>query len=260
MNRDKYREAFNAVPFSEDFQQRTVERLTRNQGDGKDEFMRATRRFKALPIVAALAAILTISAAAVVLWLTPSETAQMLDDPLLAEAFESEDAIILDQTTESGGYTFRLAGVVSGEAISDHTEDLDEEKTYVVASLSHTDGTPIEEAGFDFVFTPLVAGYQPRIVNTWTLGGGANAFVHEGVAYYLYEFETIEKFADSTVYFAMYEGGVPGPDTFSMAEDGSISFVSDYDGPHALFTIPLDESKADPEAVDAFFNKIGFEP
>ena len=166
MNRDKYREAFNAVPFSEDFQQRTVERLTRNQGDGKDKFMRATRRFKALPIVAALAAILTISAAAVVLWLTPSETAQMLDDPLLAEAFESEDAIILDQTTESGGYTFRLAGVVSGEAISDHAEDLDEEKTYVVASLSHTDGTPIEQAGFDFVFTPLVAGYQPRSVNT----------------------------------------------------------------------------------------------
>lgn len=260
MNRSKYREAFDAISFREDFQQRTVERLIRNQGDGKDEFMRATPRFRALPIAAALAAILTISVAAVMNWLTPSQTAQMLDDPTLAAAFECEDAVMIDQTAESEGYMFRLAGVVSGAAISDHAMELDENKTYVVASLSHTDGTPIEEAGFDFVFTPLVAGYQPHSVNTWTLGGSANAFVHDGVVYYLYEFETIEKFADRTVYFAMYEGGVPGPDTFTMAEDGSISFAESYHGPHALFTIPLDESKADPEAVAHFFDESGFEP
>lgn len=260
MNRENYRAAFDAVPFSEDFQQRTVERLTRHQGDGKDEFMKTTHRFKALPIVAVLAAMLTISAAAVMLWLTPGETAQMLDDPLLAVAFESEDAIILNQTAETDGYTVRLAGVVSGEAISNHAMDIDEAKTYIVASLSHTDGTPIEEAGFDFVFTPLVAGYQPRSVNTWTLGGGAQSFVHEGTLYFLYEFETIEKFADRTVYFAVYQGGVPGPDTFIMAEDGSISFVDSYEGPCALFTIPLDESKADPEAVAKFFEESGFEP
>jgi len=260
VNKEKYRTAFDAIPFSEDFQQRTVERLTRNLVDGKEEPMKMTHRFKALPIVAALAAILTISAAAVVLWLTPSETAQMLDDPTLAAAFESEDAVIIDQTVESEGYTFRLAGVVSGKELSDYASDLDGEKTYVVASLSHTDGTPIEEAGFDFVFTPLVAGYQPRSVNTWTLGGGANAFVHGGVVYYLYEFETIEKFADRTVYFAMYEGGVPGPNTFEMADNGDISFVDGFEGPHALFTIPLDESKADPDAVTRFFEESGFEP
>lgn len=260
MNREKYHAAFDAVPFSEDFQQRTVERLIRNQGDGKEYSMKKAHRFKALPVVAALAAILTISAAAVVLWLTPSETAQMLDDPTLAQAFESEDAVILNQAVESGGYTFRLAGVVSGAGLSDYNQGLDESKTYVVASLSHTDGTPIEEAGFDFVFTPLVAGYQPHSVNTWTLGGGANAFVHEGVAYYLYELDSIEMFADRTVYFAMYEGFAPGPDTFAMAEDGSISFADDFEGPHALFTIPLDESKADPEAVAKFFEESGFEP
>lgn len=260
MNREDYRATFDAIPFSEDFQQRTVELLTRSQTDGKDEPMKATRRMKAIPIAAAIAAMLTISVAAAVLWLTPSQTAQMLDDPALAAAFESEDAIVIDEVIESEGYTFRLAGVVSGAGLSDFASDLDEEKTYVVASLSHTDGTPIEEAGFDFAFTPLVAGYQPRSVNTWTLGGGANAFVYEGTAYYLYELASIEMFADRTVYFAMYEGGVPGPNIFAMAEDGSISFMEDYDGPHALFTIPLDESKANPEAVARFFEETGFEP
>lgn len=260
MNQEKYRAAFDAIPFRKDFQQRTVERLISAQAAGKDNIMNTTRRIKALPIVAALAAVLTISAAAVMLWLTPSQTAQMLDDPTLAAAFESDDAIILDQIAESEGYTFRLAGVVSGKGLSDYATDLNEEKTYVVASMSYTDGTPIKEAGFDFVFTPLVAGYQPRSVNTWTLGGSAGAFVHEGTAYYLYELSSIEMFADRTVYFAIYEGFAPDTQTFDMAEDGSISFAEDYEGPHALFTIPLDESKADPEAVDAFFNKIGFEP
>lgn len=260
MNPEKYRAAFDAVPFSEDFQQRTVELLTRTLADGKEKPMKMTHRFKALPIVAALTAVLTISVAAAFLWLTPSETAKMLDDPTLSAAFDSEGAVIIDQTEESEGYTFRLAGVVSGKGLSDHASALDEEKTYVVASLSHSDGTPIEEAGFDFVFTPLVAGYEPRSVNTWTLGGGANAFVHEGVAYYLYEFETIEKFADRTVYFAMYQGSVPGPDTFAMAEDGSISFVEGYEAPHALFTIPLDKSNADPAAVAQFFEESGLEP
>lgn len=260
MNQKKYRAAFDAIPFSEDFQQRTKERLISTQAAGKDNIMKTIHRAKALPIVAALAAVLTISAAAVMLWLTPSQTAQRFDDPTLAAAFESEDAIILDQTVESEGYTFRLAGVVSGKGLSDYATDLNEEKTYIVASMSHTDGTPIEEAGFDFVFTPLVAGYQPRSVNTWTLGGSAGAFVHEGTAYYLYELSSIEMFADRTVYFAMYEGFAPDTQTFDVAEDGSITFSEDFNGPHALFTIPLDESKADPDAVAAFFEESGFEP
>ena len=63
-------------------------------------------------------------------------------------------------------------------------------------------------------------------------------------------------FADHTVRFAIYEGsGVPDTDIFSMAEDGTISLRENAVG--ALFTLPLDESKADPAAAQAFVESTG---
>ena len=45
-----------------------------------------------------------------------------------------------------------------------------------------------------------------------------------------------------------------------MAEDGSIAFAEGIAGPHALFTLPLDESKADPAAVGDFLESSGINP
>ena len=67
-------------------------------------------------------------------------------------------------------------------------------------------------------------------------------------------------FADHTVYLAFYEGGVPTREYFTMAEDGSIAFAQGIAGPHALFTLPLHESKADPAAVDDFLESSGINP
>ena len=50
-------------------------------------------------------------------------------------------------------------------------------------------------------------------------------------------------------------GGVPNTDLFSMAEDGTISLRENAVG--ALFTLPLDESKADPAAAQAFVESTG---
>ena len=58
-------------------------------------------------------------------------------------------------------------------------------------------------------------------------------------------------FADRTVYLAFYEDGfAPSAEKFTMAEDGSIAFAGDYEGAHALFTLPLDPALADPAAAE----------
>ena len=65
--------------------------------------------------------------------------------------------------------------------------------------------------------------------------------------------------ADHTVYMAFYQGRTPDQDIFTMAEDGTIAFAESFEGPRALFTLPLDESKADPAAVEQFMDESGFD-
>ena len=75
------------------------------------------------------------------------------------------------------------------------------------------------------------------------------------MVYCLFDCRNLEMFADHPVRFAIYESGVPNTALFSMAEDGTISLRKGVVG--ALFTLPLDESRADPEAAQAFVESTG---
>lgn len=253
MTREEYRAAINAVPLSEDFQERTIRRLERQ---ARKE-LPVMKKARTLLFAACLAAALVVSAAAAIHFLTPKEVAAFYGDETLSAAFAGEDAVILDQTAECGEYTFRLAGIVSGAGLSDFCQDVNAGRSYLVVSRARTDGTPIPEAAImDYTVTPLVAGYKPWHVNIWTLGGAARAFERDGVVYYIYEFDNVEMFADHTVYLAVYEGGsVPSTEIFIQTEDGTISYNPDFTAPHAIFEVPLDASKADPAAVDAFLKE-----
>ena len=115
---------------------------------------------------------------------------------------------------------------------------------------------------YDFsrhTMTPLVAGCSPAGVNDWTLGGGACGFAKDGIYYYLLDTQSLEIFADHTVYIAFYEGGVPNNTIFTVADDGTISFCDDFTGVHALFTLPLDPAKADRAAAEALAKLAGID-
>lgn len=259
MNQQEYRNAVEAVQFREDFQQRTVE-LLRNQARQTQEqeiVMKKNRTFKLAALTASLVAALVLSVSAAVLLLSPKEVADGAMDGALAAAFDSKDAVIINESVESEGYRFTLAGMVSGKGLSDYSADAQADRTYVVAAVQRLDGSPIESADTRLVMSPLVAGYRPQRVNAWTLGGGYISFVQEGVAYYLFDCKTLEIFADHEVYLAAYEGFVPGPETFAMEEDGTITFAEGMKGPRALFTLPLDAAKADPQAVEQLLESIG---
>lgn len=259
MNRRDYRAAFDAVDFSADFEERTLQKLAavRQASEKEQIIMPMNRMKKTALLIAAAVALLAVSVSAAVVWLTPAQVADRVEEPLLAEAFQSEDAIVLDESVTAGDYQITLAGMVSGEDLSvptDYNGEIINDRTYAVFRVARADGEPLTDYP-NLSYSPLVDGYHVRCVNAWTLGTTTQQFIEDGVIYCLFDCRNLEMFADHPVRFAIYEGGVPNTDLFSMAEDGTISLRESVVG--ALFTLPLDESKADPAAAQAFVESTG---
>lgn len=261
MNREDYREAFDRIPFSADFQERTADLLRRRARELEKEnrTMNFSKTKKMAVGIAAAVALLAVSVSAAMLWLTPSQVAELYGQPLLAEAFEGPDAIEINKTVETGDFAVTLLGLVSGENLDVKNQDLDNAHTYAVLSLRRLDGEPLDNQTFEFTrytMTPLVAGCSPAAVNNWTLDAGVSGFAEDGVYYYLLDTASIEMFADHTVYMAFYEGFVPNNTIFTVNDDGTIAFCDDFTDVHALFELPLDSAKADPAAAEAFLKEF----
>ena len=259
MNRRDYRAAFDAVDFSADFEERTLQKLAAvRQASEKEQIIMPMNRVKKTALlIAAAVALLAVSVSAAVVWLTPAQVADRVEEPLLAEAFQSEDAIVLDESVTAGDYQITLAGMVSGEDLSvptDYNGEIVNDRTYAVFRVARADGEPLTDYP-NLSYSPLVDGYHVRCVNAWTLGTTTQQFIEDGVIYCLFDCRNLEMFADHPVRFAIYEGGIPNTDLFSMAEDGTISLRESVVG--ALFTLPLDESRADPAAAQAFVESTG---
>ena len=259
MNRQDYRAAFDAVDFSADFEERTLQKLAAvRQASEKEQIIMPMNRVKKTALlIAAAVALLAVSVSAAVVWLTPAQVADRVEEPLLAEAFQSEDAIVLDESVTAGDYQITLAGMVSGEDLSvptDYNGEIINDRTYAVFRVARADGEPLTDYP-NLSYSPLVDGYHVRCVNAWTLGTTTQQFIEDGVIYCLFDCRNLEMFADHPVRFAIYEGGIPNTDLFSMAEDGTISLRESVVG--ALFTLPLDESRADPAAAQAFVESTG---
>lgn len=259
MNRQDYRAAFDAVDFSPDFEERTLQKLAAmRQASEKEQNIMPMNRVKMTSLlVAAAVALLAVTVSAAVLWLTPAQVADRVEEPLLAEAFQGEDAIVLYESLTAGDYQITLAGMVSGEDLSvptDYNGEIINDRTYAVFRVARADGAPLTDYP-NLSYSPLVDGYHVRCVNAWTLGTTTQQFIEDGVIYCLFDCRNLEMFADHPVRFAIYEGGVPNTDLFSMAEDGTISLRESVVG--ALFTLPLDARTADPDAARAFVESTG---
>ncbi|HJB52603.1 MULTISPECIES: hypothetical protein [Oscillospiraceae] len=259
MNRQDYRAAFDAVDFSPDFEERTLQKLAAmRQASEKEQIIMPMNRVKKTSLlVAAAVALLAVTVSAAVLWLTPAQVADRVEEPLLAEAFQGEDAIVLYESLTAGDYQITLAGMVSGEDLSvptDYNGEIINDRTYAVFRVARADGAPLTDYP-NLSYSPLVDGYHVRCVNAWTLGTTTQQFIEDGVIYCLFDCRNLEMFADHPVRFAIYEGGVPNTDLFSMAEDGTISLRESVVG--ALFTLPLDARTADPDAARDFVESTG---
>lgn len=215
----------------------------------------------------AILAVGSVSAYAAYRYLTPSQVAdEITDGGALVKAFESKDAVLVNETQKTAGYDITLMGLVSGKdlmpvAPEDSLDSINKEKTYAVLAIAKEDGSPMPGMQDDdyqiFCASALVKGKSFMDVNNGTLNAGAYAFEQDDVQYQILECDNLEIFANIGVYVGVVEDFGEESHAFAMdKETGEYRVDESYDGMKALFTIPLDKSKANDAAAEKFFKKI----
>ena len=230
--------------------------------------------FGRIPATAMIAAavLLAGSVTAVAAWkyLTPDKVAEVMENKGLAAAFQGDDAIFINETQEYGNYKVTLLGIVSGKSLSEYlVEDeagnctVHDDRTYAVTAIENADGSPRpavsdEDYGKDpFFVSPLIEGQDPAWYNSVTMNGGYGESVEDGIQYRITETDNVEMFADRPLYLAVNSGTFYDQEAYQYDEkSGKISRNEAYDGVNALFSLPLDPSKADREAADAYIRQI----
>ena len=134
----------------------------------ENKTMKPVHKRMAVALIAAAIFIMSGSAFAAWQLLSPKQVAEKLGDKALAKAFDSENAIQINESVTSGDYTFTLHGITSGENLSDFkssARDILPDRTYAVVSIAKKDGTSIAKAGsedgsedyqeLNFIVSPL---------------------------------------------------------------------------------------------------------
>lgn len=216
--------------------------------------------------IAAMAAVLaagSITTYAAWKYLSMDEVAQEIEDDKLAEAFQGKDAIRINESQTCDDYKVTLLGSASGKDLSryymlDGNGTKYEDRTYVVTAIEKKDGSPMpkDSAGSEFLVTPLIKGEKPWQCNIYFMNGGSSSFVKDGILYYLSEWDNIEAFAKRGVYLGVLHNTFLNNTVYNFDEKtGEITRNKDYKGMNVLFTVPMDESKADEAAADALLEK-----
>lgn len=215
------------------------------------------KRLSAGLLSAVLLLALSVSAYAAAQLFSAKQIVDHLGDKLLADAFESKDAIQINQSKTSGDYRFTLHGLVSGAGLSEFPHSAEEiypDRTYVVVSIARQDGKPMpdtrdpEYGKEPFFISPLIKGLEPWRINIASMSGAYSETVIDGVMYRLLECDQVEIFADRGVYLAISSGKTfYSTEAFRYDEiTGEIQPKEDYPGSAVLFDLPLDAAKADP--------------
>ncbi|BBI33373.1 hypothetical protein [Cohnella abietis] len=221
-------------------------------------------------LVVVFTIVMSITAYAATQLFSSKEIAEHLGDRSLAEAFESKDAIEINQTIASGDYNITLHGIVSGSGLSEFSssaQDVYPDRTYAVVSISRQDSSPMPDTSSpeygkeSFLISPLIKGQKPWQVNIMSMNGGYQEIVRDGIMYRLIECDGVEMFADRGVYMAVSSDAFYNNQSFVYDEDtGVISPKVDAKGISVVFDLPLDKSKADPAKADAYLQELLKEP
>lgn len=223
-----------------------------NQAGMEEKIMKKTKRNVAAAVVA-LSVVLAGggTAYAAYHYLTAGEIADAVsvsDNRNLAEAFDSQDAIVIDKSQESGDYVFQLLGIVTGSHLEPYVTnaskaDIDSQKTYITMAISKKDGSAM--ANKKFCISPLIGGVSFEEANNETLKTEMTWFEQDGVMYELVECDDLGVFADQGVWISAVDSFGDERNAFVLNPDGSYTKNAEYQGVSALFVIPFDSSGAD---------------
>lgn len=219
------------------------------------------RKTAAAAVMACIVAVGGMTAYAAYRCLSPSQIAgEVSDNNALAKAFESDSAIAVDETQTSGDYNITLLGLVSGAGLSpyideEQTGSLDEKQSYAALAISRTDEQPMEEE--NKCISPLINGVDWMVANNGTMDAGLHWFVKDGVVYELLECDNLEIFAGRGVQIGVVDSFGNESSAFTMDEKTGVYKKNDgYEGTCALFDLPLDKSKGDEKAAEAYIEKL----
>ena len=224
-----------------------------------------------IPVLAAailgIVMMLSVTGLAARVLLNPKQVAEQLFEDKLAAAFESNDAIRINETIESNDYSITLLGIVSGQSLqSDHSffDKTNADKTYAVVSIAKKDGSKIpdfnyltktERELYQFYIAPLINGQKPW-QNFFNYAMATITIIRDGVLYTLVECDNLEVFADRGVYLGVNKGNYFDSDTFNYdKKTGRISTNPNNHETHALFQLPLNLTKADHVKAQVFILK-----
>lgn len=238
----------------------------------REETYMKKKTYKKLPaIVLTVALILgagSLTTFAMWKYLLPNEVAEITQNKKLTDAFQSEEAVFVNETQSYGGYHVTFLGLVSGKDLTDwiswdDSGTIRTDLSHIVVAIENADGTPMPDIKEDaygelaFLVTPLIEGYDPVTYNAFAFGGGYKDEVVDGVLYRIMECDNIEMFADHKLQLAVLDSTFYRANAYHYDEaSGEISRNAAYDGLNALFQLPIDEAKADRTAAEAYMENL----
>jgi len=194
----------------------------------RENEMNNTRKLRRIPVVAVVCCVLlccSVTAFAAWKFLTPKDVAIEYGNQQLATAFESDDAILMDESQTYDEYTVKLLGAVSGGNLTGFCTDgqVVSERTYAVVAIAKQ---------MDFRCLRL-----PRMIME---------SIH---SLYLHSFKDLI-LSSSTFY---------DRDAYGYDEKtGMISVNKSYKGMNLLFDFPLNKDNADKEAAQQYLKEFAF--
>ncbi len=234
---------------------------------------KSKKRFPAAAVVAVLVLCLSsVTVYAAIKLLTPAEVAEEMQDQKLAEVLLGDNTVVINETQNYGGYNATLLSIVSGELLSDYpyynaNGSIVADRTYAVVAIEKADGTPMPDTSeeaygkLEFFVSPLIGDYNPAFYNIASMSGNYADIVEDGILYRLLECDNVEKFAEHNLYLCVTDGAFYNAQAYCYdSSTGIINRNEKYDGLNALFELPIDSVKANPEKAAEYIASIGFEP
>lgn len=232
--KEKYNNQVDRIAFSEDFEQRTAELMKKTDDKKENIFMIIKKPVKTVIAIAAIIAVFSVSAFAALNLLPIDKIAERLGYTVSEHLINNEND---SKSVTDKGYTVTLHGVLSASELKSAIGNSD--SRYIVVSVAKSDGSELNIIdGCPITIRPLIKGYAP-----WNspIEGRSESFEEDGVLYYIFAFDNLMEYSESSIYIAAYDseifGFAPNNKIFKSNSDGSIEFADGYKGFKALFTL-----------------------
>lgn len=187
---------------------------------------------------------------------------------------EEEPYMEINETVVNGGYVFELQSIRRGKTVrlrgngtsilSEEYEQHEqvEEGLFAVVKVTREDGTAfVENSECDFMLGAVISGHQPAWSHMCMYNYVCD-YYENGAGYYAYDLSNGLIFADRDIYLDVYDpmqstqtGENNEKYMLQSTKDGVVSFAEEYEYPHALFKIKLDDSLADKQAQKEFIKE-----